>query len=1003
MPRERIRLSFVGGCLLLAATVPSALFPATPAPGNGVAGSGVAGSGVPGSGVAAGAKFPVYFEPATGSAAASQRFVSRGPGYLAAFSSGAMEMHLRAGAGPDADSDADWQTLRMELAGADQQAPGHGIGPLPGRSNYLLGNAPAAWRRAVPHYEQIRFDQVYPGIAVVYRAAGRTGGLGDLEYDFVLESGADPSRIRIRFDGADDALINTTGELVLRTSSGEVRQKPPLAYQELTSGRTEVQVSFASRGHDTFGFSLGPYDSAEPLIIDPRVEFSTYLGGSDLETINEAIIDEANGRIIVAGWTYSLTFPARPEGSFANFLGIRDGFVAALTADGSTLLWTTFIGTPGDEQIAEIKLLDDVIWMTGFTNDPNFPITDPNPFAGRLDTFVFGLSTDGDRIVYGRYSGGIDAEQGMALDVCRRGEEIIVAQGGRTDGRDYPITGGQPFHGGGLLDSFVEVQVIRRHTSKPNLRLKERAAGYMGGIGEESGKEVIITGCEEPGGPWILLGSEVTSQGLPTGTLPFQASASGGVDVHLMAWRLVGGSGVPLDLVDVGGTYIGGAGDDLLADMEVTPAPDAPGDIAAGKIGVLLTTDSKNLPTSSFAYRSKLPGDGEPAMYVMVLSGDELGSIFDTPDEDDPFWATYLGTAGSEQGGGLVLDPNGCAVIAGATNSLLYPVSSDAVQSTYGGGDLDAVVTRICGCGHGSWIEFSSFFGGGGRDLATDIIVDSLGQYYVVGQGGVSFPTTADVLQPTFGGGAGDGFVAKFRQVYVQRAGIGNAAKFTPGKGGGISPQEIVTGFGVNLGPETPAGPMFDGGLLLRNLAGARVLVGTRTSPMLFASKTQTSFITLGFIRPPGPVAINFEFEGDLSTSIEVPIVESNPGIFSLDSSGTGQGAILNPDFSVNGPQNPAAGFIVVYGTGGGGTAPPCPDGGLAAAVEPLNRLKLPVTATVGGEPADVLYAGSAPGLVCGVNQWTIQPRNNPSGAAVPVLICVGETCTQEGITAAFE
>ena len=493
----------------------------------------------------------------------------------------------------------------------------------------------------------------------------------------------------------------------------------------------------------------------------------------------------------------------------------------------------------------------------------------------------------------------------------------------------------------------------------------------------------------------------MTSQGLPIGPLPFQWSASGGTDGHLIAWRLLDEPGMPLDLTQVGGTYIGGSGDDFIEDLELM-RPYVPGGLAENKIGVLFTTDSKNLPTLKHSFRSKLPGDGESAMYVIVLSGDELGSIFDTPDEEDPFWATYLGTDGEEQGGGLALDGNGCALVAGASDSPDYPVSADAVQSEYGGGSFDAVVTRICG--YGSRIEFSSFWGGAGRDLATDVVIDSRGQYYVAGESGREFPTTPESFQPDFGGGAGDTFIAKFRQVYLPRDGYGNAAKFAPGEGGGISPQEIVTGFGYHIGPEAPIGPIFDSqGILLRELGGTRVLLDTKTNPMFFASHTQTTFITRSTIRVPGPIFLNFEVDGDPSSVFEIPIVESNPGIFALDASGTGQGAILNPDLSVNGSDNPSDSFVVVFGTGGGKTSPQCPDGGLAPAEEPFPRLDLPVTATVGGGPANILYAGSAPGLVCGVNQWTLMPTNDPVGSAVPIRICVGDNCTQDGITAAFE
>ena len=156
-----------------------------------------------------------------------------------------------------------------------------------------------------------------------------------------------------------------------------------------------------------------------------------------------------------------------------------------------------------------------------------------------------------------------------------------------------------------------------------------------------------------------------------------------------------------------------------------------------------------------------------------------------------------------------------------------------------------------------------------------------------------------------------------------------------------------------------------------------------------------------------GPVAgttatIQFLVDGDPSNTVTIPLVPSNPGLYSLSSTGSGPGAILNPDFSVNGPGNPSSSFIVAYGTGGGDVEPDCPAATLAPGVEPLPRLQLPQQALVGGVEADVVYAGSAPGLICGVNQWNIVPRNNPSGPDVTVQVCSGDACSNV-VTAAFE
>lgn len=185
---------------------------------------------------------------------------------------------------------------------------------------------------------------------------------------------------------------------------------------------------------------------------------------------------------------------------------------------------------------------------------------------------------------------------------------------------------------------------------------------------------------------------------------------------------------------------------------------------------------------------------------------------------------------------------------------------------------------------------------------------------------------------------------------------------------------------------------------------------------MISASKLQTSFVLdveppVDFLRgtpaaakggAPDTVTIQFAVDGDPSNTVTLPLVPSNPGLFALDSSGSGQGAILNPDFSVNGPDNPSSSFVIAYGTGGGDVEPDCPAATLAPGAEPLPRLQLPQRILVDGVEANVNYAGSAPGLICGVNQWNIIPTNNPSGPAVPIQVCSGDACSNI-VTAAFE
>ena len=255
------------------------------------------------------------------------------------------------------------------------------------------------------------------------------------------------------------------------------------------------------------------------------------------------------------------------------------------------------------------------------------------------------------------------------------------------------------------------------------------------------------------------------------------------------------------------------------------------------------------------------------------------------------------------------------------------------------------------------------------------------------------------------GGGGGDGWVIEIFVPLLRGRAILGSADFGNRQDNGISPQEIMTIFIARGGPPELIGLTFDdAGRVARQLGPTRILINGDPVPMVSADLNQVSFISpIDLMQKVGGVMIEVEVDGQLSNPVRLPAAESNPALFALDASGSGQGAILNTDFTVNGPNNPSTnGVLIVYGTGGGPTDVPCPDGEVGPLAEPLPRLRLPQRALVGGDEATVGFGGSAPRLVCGVNQWNIFVDNNPAGV-LSLQVCSGENCSQEGITAAFE
>ena len=157
----------------------------------------------------------------------------------------------------------------MRVVGAEAAAV-TGVEKLPGVSHYLSGRDPAKWRTNVPHYAKVRYEGVYPGIDLLYY-----GNQRQLEYDFVVSPGADPGRIRLRFEGAESLRLEPGGDLVFRLKDGEVRQSRPVVYQEESGRRRPVEgAAFEVRGREV-AFRIPEYDRTTPLVIDPVIGYST--------------------------------------------------------------------------------------------------------------------------------------------------------------------------------------------------------------------------------------------------------------------------------------------------------------------------------------------------------------------------------------------------------------------------------------------------------------------------------------------------------------------------------------------------------------------------------------------------------------------------------------------------------------------------------------------------------------------------------------------------------
>ena len=298
-----------------------------------------------------------------------------------------------------------------------------GMDELPGKSNYFIGNDPKKWRTNVPNYAKVKYANVYPGVDLVYY-----GNQGKLEYDFVVSPGADPNSIQLAINSGEQvgsrqkavgrtaqppgpepegqsAIVNRkssiaaplriggNGDLVVGTDAGEVIFHKPVVYQPSTNyeprrrneeprttNKELIEGRYMLAGHRVT-FEVTNYDKTRPLVIDPALAYSTYLGGSD-DDIGNAIAVDASGNAYVTGLTRSSNFPVTPGAFQTTYAGggsggcfnCGDAFVSKLNAAGSVLLYYTYLGGSGNDAGFGIAVdPSGDAYVTGRTTSSNFP------------------------------------------------------------------------------------------------------------------------------------------------------------------------------------------------------------------------------------------------------------------------------------------------------------------------------------------------------------------------------------------------------------------------------------------------------------------------------------------------------------------------------------------------------------------------------------------------------------------------------------------------------
>ncbi|MFL6233664.1 MAG: SBBP repeat-containing protein [Thermoanaerobaculia bacterium] len=585
----------------------------------------------------------------------------------------------------------DGPPLRLRWEAARPAPRVSGERELPGRSHYLLGNDPARWRTGIPSYEKVRYQGLYPGIDLVFYGNPR-----QLEYDFEIAPGADPGKVRLAVEGADWMEIDPAGDLVLHLGGGEVRLKRPVSYQEIAGARREVASRWRRLGDGRLGFEVEGRDPARPLVIDPVLVYSTFLGGSDTDFGNAVAADRA-GNAYITGWTISANFPStgdlRPHGR----TGFTDAFVTKLDPRGA-LVYSVYLGGSGPDTAYAIAAGSaGEAYVTGRTASEDFPAVNPLPpqqQGGFWNVFVAKLAPSGSSLLYSTRLGGSDIDEGHGIAVDPAGYAYVT---GHTFSNDFPSVNALDSSLGGFLrpDAFV----AKLSPGGSSLVYST----YLGGTGWDQGKAIAV---DAAGRAWV---TGITESGDFPIAGAVTRSYKGGTDGFVAA---LGPSGSPLIL----STFLGGSFYDVPEGVAVDRAGNA---YVAGR------TYSPDFPTVA-ALQPQLHGSAPSNLpfdaFVSKLAS--TGALV---------YSTFLGGAWSDEATGIAVDWTGSAYVTGITLSPDFPLKNPLpvlcrpLQSPPGSCS-SAFLARLSPAG--SELLFSTFLGPFGPAA---VAVDPLGYAYVVG------------------------------------------------------------------------------------------------------------------------------------------------------------------------------------------------------------------------------------------------------------------------------
>lgn len=606
------------------------------------------------------------------------------------------------------DQSKELYAVQMKIENANPKARITGSGQTQGRVNYFRGNDPAGWETNVPAFSSVVYKEVYRGVDLVYYINQKH----QVEYDFRLEAGADPSQIAVRFNGQNKIETAPSGDLIIKTPAGEIRQAPPTVYQQMNGNRQEISSSYVVDKAGLIRFALGKYDSAQALVIDPGISYSTFLGGSLLDQGNAIAID-SSGNAYVTGFASSGNFPTSVGAVQTSKGFLDDVFVTKLNPTGDAIVYSTYLGGNLVDQGNAIAVdSSGNAYITGFTASGNFPTTFGAFQTSRKslkDTFVAKLDASGSSLLYSTYLGGsLASDQGNGIAIDSSGNTYVT---GLTASNQFPTTADvvQASIGGGAGDAYV--------TKLNSTGTALVYSTYLGGRAADQGNAIAV---DSSGNAYVCGGT--LSNNFATTAGAVQTSYGGLGDGFVSKLNATG-------TALVYSTYLGGN----LLDSSFGVAVDSDGNAY-----VTGSATSSTFPTTPGAYQTSYGGLGDAFVTKLNADGTQL------------VYSTFLGAGGIDAGAAIAVDSAGRAYVSGSTASSSFPTTPGAFQTTYGGLG-DAFATRLNS--GGTALLYSTFLGAGLVDQGRGIAINQSGDAYVTGNtSSPGFPTTDSAFQTTLNG-----------------------------------------------------------------------------------------------------------------------------------------------------------------------------------------------------------------------------------------------------------